>query len=201
MTRVTEPRLACLLLAAGGSRRLGKPKQLIDINGEVLVQRTARLLLTQSSRVTVVIGAHAAETGKALHGLRVAIARNEDWAHGMGGSIAHGMRSFPKDAEGVLILLCDQWRIGQGDLENLVQTWRQNPAETTVARWSESYGSPAIFPASLFDELRQLKGDRGAKSLIARQLQVNFCDIPNAGFDLDTGFDLEMLKSATEPVQ
>ena len=114
----------------------------------------------------------------------------------MGGSIAQGMRATPKDADGVLILLCDQWRIGQDDLSGLVESWKRCPSEPAVARWDNSFGSPAIFPASLFDELRQLKGDRGAKSLIARQLQVNFCDMPNAGFDLDTGADLEKLNSA-----
>jgi molybdenum cofactor cytidylyltransferase len=94
-----------------------------------------------------------------------------------------------------LILLCDQWRIGQQDLQHMVQTWKDNPAVPVVARWQESYGSPAIFPRLLYGELQQLQGDRGAKALITKQLLVHFADIPNAQYDLDTEADLEVMRS------
>lgn len=181
-----EPRLAGLLLAAGGSERLGRPKQLVKLKGEALVLRAARLLLTQTPDVFVVIGAHAAEVGQQLKDLPVRIARNQGWRSGMGGSIVHGMCEIKNDPEGVLIMLCDQWRIEQQDLNDLVTGWKENPAELCVARWKKSYGPPAIFPRGLFDDLQRLSGERGAKTLIAKQSEVHFIAIPNAQFDLDT---------------
>ena len=187
--------MAGLLLAAGGSERLGEPKQLLKLRGESLVLRATRLLLTQTPNVTVVIGAHAAKVGQQLKGLPVCIARNEDWRLGMGGSIASGMSLISDEPDGVLIMLCDQWRISQQDLKNLVVDWKENPSEPVVARWKESHGSPAILPRCMFNGLQQLRGDRGAKSLIAKQLTVHFVDVLNAQFDLDTDKDLQVMQS------
>jgi molybdenum cofactor cytidylyltransferase len=185
------PKLAGLLLAAGGSERLGTPKQLVRVGGESLVLRTARLLLTQSPTVTVVTGAHAAETGAQLKGLRVRLRRNAGWQSGMGGSLACGMNAIGDGMDGVLIMLCDQWRVSQQDLQTLVEAWKSDPSELVVSRWEDSFGAPAIFPRSLFPGLGNLTGDRGAKSLIAKQASVRFVDCPNAQFDLDTETDLQ----------
>jgi molybdenum cofactor cytidylyltransferase len=194
----SKPKLAGLLLAAGASIRLGKPKQLVTFRSESLVKRAARSLLTQTPNVFVVIGAEAAQVGQQLKGLPVRIVRNDDWQKGMASSIACGVSEVSEDFDGVLILLCDQWRIAQKDLKELINVWKENPAIPVVARWSGSYGSPAIFPHHLFDELRHLQGDRGAKALVARQSEVHFVDMHNAQFDLDTRADLQFLLDSTQ---
>ena len=184
-------RLAGLLLAAGGSERLGQPKQLVTMGGQSLVKRAARLLLTQTPNVNVVIGAHSARTGQQLNGLPVRIVRNKDWQSGMGGTIACGMNEIKGNFDGVLILLCDQWRLEHQDLKKLVEAWRGNPSVPAVASWKDSFGSPAIFPGATFKELQRLEGERGAKQLISRIAPAQYVDLPNAAFDLDTVEDLE----------
>ena len=156
------------------------------------------MLLTQTPNVFVVIGADAALVGQELKGLPVGITRNSEWQEGMGSSIACGMKEISNDLDGVLILLCDQWRVEQEGLKELLTAWKENPSVAVVARWEESHGSPAIFPQPLFDELRQLQGDRGAKALIARQSEVHFVDMPGAQFDLDTATDLQLLRDANQ---
>ena len=188
-----KPRLAGLLLAAGRSERLGEPKQLVKLRGETLVLRAARLLLTQTPNVSVVIGAFAAKIGQQLKGLPIGIVRNNNWQEGMGASIACGMNKIRSDPDGVLIMLCDQWRIEQKDLFRLVRAWKEDPNRITTAAWDNKQGPPVIFPRHLFDELRKLKGPVGAKNLVNQQADVVKIELPNAQFDLDTKTDLSLL--------
>ncbi len=195
MKQGIKPILSGLLLAAGSSERLGQPKQLVQFQGESLLRRTAGILLAQTDEVVVVSGAFSAEIEDELKDLPVHIQNNEAWRSGMGGSIACGMSMIGDESNGVLIMLCDQWRIGQPDLQDLVDIWKENPSVTVVARWKHSHGSPAIFPRHLFDDLQQLSGDQGAKHLIVKQLIVRFADMPNAQFDMDTEKDLQTMQS------
>lgn len=186
--------LSGLLLAAGASERLGRPKQLLEFEGEALVRRAARLLLESTDEVVVVTGDHARAVGAALGGLHARIVNNADWRSGMGGSIARGMQAIAPDSDGVLILLCDQWRISKQDLRKLVATWRAQPGRGASANWDGNFGPPAIFPAAMFEDLRRLSGESGAKSLIATRPNFTNVEMPSAGFDLDTEEDLRNLR-------
>ena len=188
-----RPKIAGLLLAAGESRRLGQPKQLVKVKGESLVLRTARLLLTQTPNVHVVVGANTAEIAQSIEKLPVRITRNSKWQDGLGSSIACGMNQIAGNFDGVLIMLCDQWRVEHQDLNDLVEAWNENPSVPTVATWKESFGSPAIIPKIMFEDLMQLKGERGAKCLLEAASPIRQVDLPNAGFDLDTIEDLHKM--------
>ncbi len=187
---MAELRPAGLLLAAGGSGRLGQAKQLVSLQGETLVRRQAARLLTQANPVLAVLGAEADPVARELGDLPVGIVHNEAWAAGMGGSIAAGMKALADDQPGVLILLCDQWRIGQADLLALCSAWRGAPSRIAAACWNGQKGAPAIFPNRLFGELRGLSGEQGARGLIEHERGILQVDLPNAAFDLDTPGDL-----------
>lgn len=186
------PRLAGLLLAAGGSRRLGRCKQLIEIDGRPLVRRAAELLLgIEPGETVVVVGAEAAAVTTALAGLELTIVENPDWRAGMGGSIAAGIAALGSDHDGVLILPCDQWRLESADLDRLRVAWLDDPARIVASRWAEAFGPPAIFPARHFPALRALTGDAGARALIRQEVEsVRLVPVANAGRDLDTPADL-----------
>jgi len=100
MPHVSDPRIAGLLLAAGASRRLGAPKQLIlDETGEPMVRRVARdLLAAGCSPILVIVGASADAVIDALHGVNVEVALNPEFADGMGTSIACGVRALQSRA-------------------------------------------------------------------------------------------------------
>lgn len=183
----TAQSLGAILLAAGGSSRLGRPKQLEVIDGQPLVARQAQLLLhLQPACVVVVTGAVDHEVRQALAGLPLEFVHHADWSRGMGQSIARGIEAMPERVRGALLLLCDQWRIGQDDLESLIETWTREPHKAVVSAWDGASGPPVIFPRALFQRLLTLRGDRGARQLLKRYSGgLERVSMPNAKFDLD----------------
>jgi molybdenum cofactor cytidylyltransferase len=188
--------LGIIVPAAGGSRRLGQAKQLLPVAGEALVRRIVRIAASLGPRQLVVVtGAHQAPVTKAINDLPATIVHHAGWQSGMGSSIAAGAKWLDQDLDGIMILLCDQWRVSPDDLERMVANWRQDVTRLSVARWRETFGPPAIFPSNLLPRLCALEGDRGARSLIAEQGPAcRFTDMPNAEFDLDTPDDLSALE-------
>jgi molybdenum cofactor cytidylyltransferase len=196
---VAAPVLAALLLAAGPSTRLGQPKQLVRLGGESLVRRTARLLLSLRPVPLVVVTGHEASRVEAeLEGLPLEVVYNRHWAQGMGASINAGARTLPLGPEGVLLTVCDQWRLESADLARLTIHWISDISRICVASWreGEAYvsGPPVIFPRKLIPELKSMQVNRGARQLVDRYMElVEFVDLQNAAFDLDRPEDLARL--------
>jgi molybdenum cofactor cytidylyltransferase len=187
--------LAGILLAAGGSERLGRPKQLVRIGGESLVRRQAAMVAGAVDELVVVIGHQAEMIAALLHDQPVRLQRNASWSQGMGTSLAAGISALPAGADAVLVMLCDQYRIIANDLFDLVDAWRAEPTRVVAARWEGACGPPAIFPRSFFAELAMLAGDRGARGLIENpESRTRFVAMDNAQYDLDTQEDLEVLR-------
>lgn len=193
-------KLGCVLLAAGGSRRLGQPKQLVEINGEALVTRATRNLLSLGTgSVMVVTGSEKDNIMKKINLFPISTVHNTDWEHGMGTSLALGVSSIPSDFHGVLVLLCDQWKVEKNDLRRLVDNWHSDISAIWVSKWGElekgAFGPPIIFPNGLFSELKTLKGDQGARPIVKKYWdRVKFVDVENAADDLDEPGDLRMLE-------
>jgi molybdenum cofactor cytidylyltransferase len=196
-----RPSLGVVLLAAGPSSRLGQPKQLVEVGGESLVARSARLALAlQPAQLTVVSGCEAERVAAELDGMAADIVFNRNWASGMGSSINYGVRSLVPGMSGVLLMVCDQWRLEAADLERLVAAWLCDPSRIYVASWKEGAaqvsGPPVVFPGRLIPELKSMQEQRGARQLIDRYIDiVEFEEMENAGFDLDRPEDLEFLSA------
>jgi molybdenum cofactor cytidylyltransferase len=194
-----NPDLGVVLLAAGPSTRLGQPKQLVQVGDSCLVNRSARLALSLNpASVTVVTGFEAERVQAELEGLPVHVVLNRNWAKGMGSSINCGVRSMPGGAEGVMVMVCDQWRLEERDLERLYEAWQSDISRICVACWKEGTayvsGPPVIFPRRLIPELKSMQENRGARQLIDRYMDlVEFVDMENAAYDLDRPEDLEEL--------
>jgi molybdenum cofactor cytidylyltransferase len=184
-----------MLLAAGGSSRLGQAKQLATLQGETLVRRTAKMLVRLTPSVVVVTGAKQREVELELEDLPVKLVENPRWQAGVGSSIAVGIGKVPVSANAVLIMLCDQYRITRHDLRRLVVAWQAEPDHIAVARWGKQFGSPAVFPRSLFVPLSHLAGDHGARQLLVQnRSRLNFVEMPEAAYDLDDAVDLARLR-------
>jgi molybdenum cofactor cytidylyltransferase len=199
MKQAEDGNLAAILLAAGPSTRLGQAKQLVRIDGESLVRRSARLLLTQKpASITVVTGYDSENVEKEIDDLPVDIAFNQDWALGMGASIACGVRNVTELVDGLLIMVCDQWLLDTNDLFRLIYTWKSDISGIVMACWHEGEafvsGPPVIFPGSLKQELKFAQKNRGARQLVDRYMDiVEFVTMENAARDLDRPEDLEQL--------
>ena len=204
MTRPdTLQKLTAVLLAAGGSSRMGRPKQLLRIEGEALVTRMARRLLgLEPLSVMVVTGSASQAVNDQLSGLPIQIVHNSRWEEGMASSLVAGVKNLPAEIEGVLIILCDQWQVGLADLQQLVQAWNADISQITAACWHDEgrqvIGPPAIFPRALFEELISLKGDRGARAMIEKHRErASLFSMESACFDLDEPADLERNSGVT----
>ena len=133
--------------------------------------------------------------------MAVKMVHNAAWEQGMGGSVSTGVRSLPGGVAGVLILLCDQWKVDSLDLELLVKSWQTDIAGVFAAKWDalddDAFGPPVIFPKRLFSELESLDSEQGARGLIRKYWpQVTFVDMENAAFDLDDPEDLKVMQAS-----
>ena len=190
-------RFSVLIPAAGASTRLGQAKQLLRRGAVTLIEHAiATAVACDPWEIIVVTGASAVGVKAAAQDAPVRWVHNERWRDGLGASIATGAAEIDAGSSGVLILLCDQWRVGAGDLQTLVSTWRSAPGRIVAAQAGGHYTPPAIFPSDWFASLRALEGDRGARSLLASLPGlVTAVPLENAGYDLDTPAHLELLKN------
>jgi molybdenum cofactor cytidylyltransferase len=178
----------CLVLAAGGSRRLGRPKQFVSIGGRPLVELAClRALATRPAGVVVVTGAHGARTRALLARLPVVVVRNAAWREGMAGSLRAGLGRIPSSAPSVLVTTVDQWRVVAADLRRVVRG-----SAPAAAAYDGARGVPALLPRRWRAHLLALRGDRGARTLLGGA-GVRSVTMPSAAFDLDTPQDLAAL--------
>lgn len=187
--------IAGIVLAAGGSRRLGTPKQLVELDGEPLLARTVRAVFSHCDRgVICVLGAHAAEVCTTLNDIDVQIVVNTNWHEGIGSSIRVGVEHVPSDVRAILLAVSDQPLVCSADFSRLVADWLIEPQAVVVAGYGDGFGVPAIFPVNYRGDLTALHGDRGAKRLIASAPRRRIVDMPNAAFDVDNSADLKRLQ-------
>jgi molybdenum cofactor cytidylyltransferase len=147
-----------------------------------------------AERIVVVLGANAEAIKEAVDLNGISVALNPDWANGMAGSIRVGIQALPATASAVLLMLCDQPLIGAAHLQNLLQTWQHAPERIAVSQYAESFGVPAVFPATFFAQLAGLTGDRGAKPLLMQYLETLVkVPLPEAALDIDTQSDFQRL--------
>lgn len=169
-----------LIPAAGQSKRLGQPKQLVTLQGEPLVRRAVRVALEAGcARAVVVEG--AVPLGEALAGLEVELVRCDDWAKGPGASLRAGARAIGDEA--TLVLLVDQHRVTREHVRALLDA----PGEVAAAHYAGALGVPARFGASRAHVLRELQDAEGAKQWLRQNaVLVTAVPMPEALFDLDT---------------
>lgn len=188
---MAEPAHAALLLAAGASRRLGRPKQLLQIDGIPLIRRLAlAALATAPVELLVVLGAETDGCRDALAGLPLRIVIAQHWAEGMGASLAAGARAAA-DA-GLLVLGVDQPALSAAHLSALVSRWRVDPMQPVASRYADVIGTPALFPANWRQRLAQCQGDQGARAWL-RGAGCHSIDAPELAFDIDHPDDLTRL--------
>lgn len=185
------PRHGAIVLAAGASRRLGRPKQLLQIDGETLLHRAARLAAATAPLELVVVLGHEAELLRvALHGLPLRCIVAADWRQGMGATLAAGVAALPAGCDGVLVVLCDQPALDLLHLQALVARWQQAPRRAVASGYAGTVGVPALLPRHWLQP-GQLHGDTGARQLLrARQDQVDAIANERLQFDIDAPGDL-----------
>ena len=180
-----------VLLAAGTSKRMGQPKQLLRWANKSLIQFQVETILPSTEKLYVILGAYAALIQPLLKNYEVELIQFYQWEKGMGNSLAYGIQQIlnsNQTIEGILISLIDQPLVTSSHYLNMRATFEKGNnqiiASESDSGWS---GVPVLFDAYYFDELQKLSGEEGAK-LILKKNKANSISI-NAGntlIDMDT---------------
>jgi len=183
-----------LVLAAGAARRFGAPKQLADLDGAPLLEHALRTMSAAPvDRVVVVLGAGADEVaaGVDLHGAEPVVCGR--WEEGQSASLACGLAELA-GCEAVVVTLGDQPRVSPDAIRRVISA--RNDAAAVRATYNGNPGHPVLLERRLFEQLRNVSGDRGARNLL---LSVQVLDVPcddlGGGEDVDTPAELDALRA------
>jgi molybdenum cofactor cytidylyltransferase len=187
--------IALLIPAAGASRRLGSPKQLLKWGDSTLIGcaiETAKKL--GQKEIVVVLGAYYDKIKLEIDNRSIQILKNEDWEEGLGSSIAVGVEYLQNKGDtcdAVLVFLPDQPLIVPSYLKLMIEKFRPGENQIIATKYgNEKYGVPALFDKNYFPKLRALTDDRGAQKLIKQSAKfVTTVDINPLISDIDTEED------------
>jgi xanthine/CO dehydrogenase XdhC/CoxF family maturation factor/GTP:adenosylcobinamide-phosphate guanylyltransferase len=184
-------KLSIIILAAGGSSRFGGLKQLLEYKGKSLLKRAVETALDLGdNEIIVVHGPKAMKCQREISSFDVINIINQNWGEGLSTSLIAGIDRVSDESDGALVLLCDQPLVDDIRLGEIVDLWNKNPDKLIASEYAGTKGVPIIIPRSFFDEVRKLKGDVGAKKLLAdAEDNILSTPVPEAELDIDTEQD------------
>jgi molybdenum cofactor cytidylyltransferase len=190
-----------VILAAGASVRLGKPKQLLLHHGKTLLNHAVEQAVNSNADAVVVILGKDADTFKSEIDEKKAHAiSNEEWKEGMGSSARLGIKTLLDDKpyiDAVIFMVCDQPHISSSVLNELIATQQKTTKQIITCDYGESIGPPALFHRKYFPELMKLEGDAGARNIIQQNMNdVATVSFPEGKIDIDTAEDYDALKNS-----
>jgi molybdenum cofactor cytidylyltransferase len=183
-----------VVLAAGGSTRMGRPKQLVDLDGRPLLAHV--LAAVEEAPVDRVVVALGGAAGEVLE--RVGLGRAEPlvvggWAAGMGHVLASALASAGSGWGAVVVLLGDQPLVSGRAVARLVEAWRSGAGPVVTATYGGRPGHPKLFDRRLLPDLLRLTGDTGARDLVAAHPEwVSQVEVGDLGSDADVDVEADL---------
>jgi molybdenum cofactor cytidylyltransferase len=187
-----------IILAAGNSSRLGRPKQLLHFHNKSLLQNAVeQSLRVPESVVLVVTGASKEIVESELNSDHILVRYNAGWQTGMASSIKTGVSEllilYPS-LDALLLTVCDQPFLNAGIMDSLIAEHTSTNKHIIASAYNDTIGTPALFSKKYFTALQELEGQEGAKKIIMKYgedtTSVNF---PAGGIDIDTNEDYRNL--------
>jgi len=183
-----------VLLAAGASRRMGRPKLELELAGRTLIERSVQNLLDASvDRVRLVIP-HV-RPAPALASMKdLDVIRNPESAGDLASSLRAGLRGLPETTRVLLVALADKPLVKPETIKKLLDVFEEGDAKVVYPVYRGEQGHPVLWDAALVDELSRLEGDRGAKSMLeAHRGEALAVPVDDVGvcFDIDTPEDYQ----------
>jgi molybdenum cofactor cytidylyltransferase len=198
---MSRPSVVVAVLAAGASRRLGRPKQFVPIGGEPLLRRQCRCAIAAGiGDVVAVLGCNADQCSRLIGDLPVEVRVNGRWTEGQAASLRCAVRAARSRGAALLVLPCDQYRVVADDLQALYETWHQSPERACISRDGRYAGPPAILPIQYHDNVLELRGDVGARAFLFPSPAAPPAEVfnPRASSDLDSPDDARLAEAWAE---
>ena len=190
--------IGAVILAAGESRRMGEPKQLLPVGGRPMVRLVAEAVCTaRLAQVVVVIGARCEAVGQALAGLPVEMVINERWQEGMTVSLHAGLRALRPEIRAALVVLADQPWLTAELIQALAERYRTTGAAVVAPFYQGQRGRPVLFDRTLFPELLAATDNKDRREIIDRyrdQMARVEVEDPAVFRDIDTRQDYEKIR-------
>lgn len=195
-----EKSIGIIILAAGGSRRLGQPKQLLKYEATTLLRHVvSEAILAEIDNVTVVTGAKQEAIKAELQSFEITTVHNPLWEQGMGKSIAVGVGDLllrkPK-LSGCILAVCDQPFVSTAVFNSLIKKFDGKSQTIIASAYAGTVGTPVLFGSHYFPELLKLQESDGAKTLLNKfKNDVHTIPFDKGQIDIDTMADYELLLS------
>ncbi|WP_117235500.1 nucleotidyltransferase family protein [Vibrio maerlii] len=190
-------KVAIMIMAAGESRRFSRCKLLAAVSStETLLSRTVTSALTSDiGDVYIITGRWHEDVQKyqqAGYLTGSSTLHCSSWQHGLGSSIAFGVRKLAASYDAILITLADQIDIDAMQLQSLITAYKGG---VVCAKYAGKRGVPALFPKEHFESLKSLSGDVGAKKLLNEGIcSIEEVELSSASIDIDTVEELSLWK-------
>jgi molybdenum cofactor cytidylyltransferase len=165
--------IAAVVLSAGESSRMGRPKALLPIDGQTFIERiVAALKHAKLGKIIVILGHNASELQAKIIHLPVEILINLDYKRGQLSSLQLAIRYLQADpdCDGILVHLVDHPYIDPGLIEEMIRRFDQTKRKIIVPKFRGKRGHPVIFSRELFSELLSAPMDQGAKAVVNAHL-------------------------------
>lgn len=195
--------MGAVILAAGSSSRLGRPKQLVNFKGKPLLQHTIDCIDDfEFNPSLLVLGANRDEILANTNTQSNTVVINDDWSEGIASSIRKGLKKsleLNPSMKQILYLLSDQPYVSSDIIQRLIDSHFTGSHTITACTYNNNIGVPAIFDESLFPKLMTLKGDTGAKKIMMQHRRdVQIISFDEGAFDVDTEEDVEKLFTSNQ---
>lgn len=188
--------VAGVILAAGGSQRLGRPKQLLEWHGIPFISKVVQNALEAGlTPLIVVTGAESEAVSAALAGLPVTIVHNPDWQAGQSTSLRAGLQALPEKCQAALFLMSDQPQVSPVLIRSVVETFYTQRLPIAAPRIAGRRANPVLFAREVFEVLKTIQGDQGGRAVF-EQYKAAWLDWADerAALDVDDEAAYERLK-------
>jgi molybdenum cofactor cytidylyltransferase len=195
---VTASRSAGIILAAGASKRMGEPKQLLPVRGRPLLESALAAACDSTlDDVVVVLGSHADEIRQSVRLGRARVVINRGYAAGMSTSLKSGIGALCSDVERAVIILGDQPDISAAMIDRLLQAQASSGLPAAALSFDGLLHPPVVLARELWRDIDALEGDVGLRALVRAHPELVApvgADRPGGHpIDIDTREDFEQL--------
>lgn len=195
-----KDKIGIVILAAGNSSRLGRPKQLLKFKEKSLLENViSKASKIKNAIVVVVFGSNHELIQNEISNTAIEKVFNPEWESGISSSIVKGLSKLLElnpDCQKCIFTVCDQLFITTSLFENLIQESQKNNKGIAASYYSETLGTPVLFHQKYFSEVLELKGKTGAKKLIKKYADdVVSIHFEKGNIDIDTQEDYDQFVS------